>query len=68
MGRIPLLPRHARLLLCSAEFDCTSEILTIVSMLSTDLTLFTAEKFNKAAFKMRRNLCNPRGDRSFDLA
>lgn len=62
MGRIPLLPRHARLLLCSAEFDCTSEILTIVSMLSTDLTLFTAEKFNKAAFKMRRNLCNPRGD------
>ncbi|KAK1442866.1 ATP-dependent RNA helicase [Babesia gibsoni] len=62
MGRIPLLPRHARLLLASSEFSCTSEILTVVSMMSTDLTLFTSEKHNKVAFKMRRNISNPRGD------
>ncbi|CDR95340.1 helicase associated domain containing protein, putative [Babesia bigemina] len=62
MGHIPLLPRHARLLLCSAEFSCTSEMLTIVAMLSTDLTLFSSEKHDKEAFKMRKNLANPSGD------
>ncbi|GIX64276.1 ATP-dependent helicase [Babesia caballi] len=62
MGRIPLLPRHARLLLSSAEFGCTSEVLTIVSMLSTDLTLFSSEKHDKEAFKMRKNITNPSGD------
>ncbi|EDO06416.1 helicase [Babesia bovis T2Bo] len=62
MGRIPLLPRHARLLLLSLEFKCTSEILTIVAMLSTDMTLFTSERHEKESAKMRKNIINKSGD------
>ncbi|ORM40651.1 Pre-mRNA-splicing factor ATP-dependent RNA helicase-like protein cdc28 [Babesia sp. Xinjiang] len=62
LGRIPLLPRHAKLLLCSVEFSCTSEMLTIVSMLSTDLSLFSSDKHDKEASKMRRNIINKSGD------
>ncbi|GFE54766.1 RNA helicase-like splicing factor [Babesia ovis] len=62
MGRIPLLPRHARLLLSSLDYHCTSEMLTILSMLSTDLSLFRSEKDDKDAFKLRKNITNKSGD------
>ncbi|AFZ79153.1 Helicase associated domain HA2 containing protein [Theileria equi strain WA] len=62
MGKIPLLPIHSKLLLTSIEFECVSEILTIVSMLSTEITFFENEKYNPGASKMRRSISHIHGD------
>ncbi|UKK02192.2 ATP-dependent helicase [Theileria orientalis] len=59
MAKIPLLPLHSKLLITSFEFGCTSEILTIVSMLS--ITKPT-EKYNPEGVKLRSNLYNKHGD------
>ncbi|UKJ90270.2 ATP-dependent helicase [Theileria orientalis] len=62
MARIPLLPLHSKLLITSFEFGCTSEILTIVSMLSSEISLFDTEKYNPEGVKLRTNLYNKHGD------
>ncbi|BAM40004.1 ATP-dependent helicase [Theileria orientalis strain Shintoku] len=62
MARIPLLPLHSKLLITSFEFGCTSEILTIVSMLSSEISLFDTEKYNPEGVKLRSNLYNKHGD------
>eukprot|EP00375_Theileria_parva_P002181 XP_764858.1 RNA helicase [Theileria parva strain Muguga] len=62
MAQIPLLPMHSKLLISSFEFSCTSEILTIVSILSSEIALFDTEKFNPEGVKLRSNLYNKYGD------
>ncbi|XP_952428.1 ATP-dependent helicase, putative [Theileria annulata] len=62
MAQIPLLPIHSKLLITSFEFSCTSEILTIVSILSSEIALFDTEKFNPEGVKLRSNLYNKYGD------
>jgi len=65
MAQLPLSPIFANLLLKSVEFYCVDEMLTAVSMLSTDNSIFvqpyTEEKKN-ARNRAMRNFNSPEGD------
>uniref|UniRef100_A0A4W5RBG1 RNA helicase n=1 Tax=Hucho hucho TaxID=62062 RepID=A0A4W5RBG1_9TELE len=45
MASFPLEPRYAKTILLSPDFQCSEEVLTIVSLLSVDTCLTTRKKF-----------------------
>lgn len=62
MSRLPLPPQLSTVLLTSKRLMCGQEILTIVSMLSTDNVLFTPHHKKEQANAMRNKLISLDGD------
>ncbi|KAK2194404.1 bifunctional Helicase superfamily 1-2 [Babesia duncani] len=62
MAKIPLPPMLSRILLASIEFECISEVLSIIAMMSTDMALFQPESKDPSAARCRRNAQHPHGD------
>jgi HrpA-like RNA helicase len=64
MAKIPLNPSFAHLLLCANQFDCVEEILTAVSMLSSDNVLIQPhiESEKKQAGQIHKQFASRDGD------
>eukprot|EP00466_Bigelowiella_natans_P015729 jgi/Bigna1/67684/fgenesh1_pg.4_\ len=64
MAEMPLAPKFSRALLSSEKFDCVNEVLTIVSLLSSDAGgLFITPRTKRVeAAAARRQFAAPEGD------
>lgn len=62
MSRLPLPPQLSAVLLTSQRLMCGQEILTIVSMLSTESVMFTPQHKREQANAMRNKLISFNGD------
>lgn len=62
MVSFPLEPRLAKVILKSQEFNCTEEIITVVSLLSVDSITFTPHSKRDHAIAVRKKFISSEGD------
>ena len=62
MSALPLEPELAKLLLCSPDFSCTQEILTIVALLSSPNIFMRPREAAAAADASKAQFAHPDGD------
>nr|XP_006641045.2 PREDICTED: putative ATP-dependent RNA helicase DHX33 [Lepisosteus oculatus] len=62
MASFPLEPRFAKTILLSADFSCTEEVLTIVSLLSVDSVLYNPPARREEVYSRRRKFISSEGD------
>ncbi|KAL9975893.1 hypothetical protein ACROYT_G013110 [Oculina patagonica] len=62
MADFPLEPRLAKVILASREFNCSEEIITIVSLLSVDSLTYTPQSKRDHAIAVRKKFISSEGD------
>ncbi|XP_072445354.1 ATP-dependent RNA helicase DHX33 isoform X1 [Chiloscyllium punctatum] len=62
MAAFPLEPRFSKAVLLSPEFQCSEEILTIVSLLSVDSVLYNPHTKREEAHSVRKRFISSEGD------
>ncbi|XP_008426371.1 ATP-dependent RNA helicase DHX33 [Poecilia reticulata] len=62
MASFPLEPRYAKTILLSADFSCSEEILSIVSLLSVDTVLFNPSARRDEVLAARKKFTSSEGD------
>lgn len=62
MAQFPLDPRYSKILLESKEFNCTEEILTIISVLSSESITVSPSSKREQAIATRQKFSSPYGD------
>ena len=62
LAHFPLEPSFAKAIICAQEYQCTHEILTVVSMLSMDSVLYTPSNKKEEASTARKKFLSADGD------
>jgi len=62
IGEIPVEPQMAKMLVTSAQYNCTNEILSIVAMLSTANIFMRPKEAAKMADEAKAQYSHPEGD------
>ncbi|XP_010895327.2 ATP-dependent RNA helicase DHX33 [Esox lucius] len=62
MASFPLEPRYAKTILLSPDFQCSEEVLTVVSLLSVDTVLYNPPARREECLAARRKFTTSEGD------